>query len=166
MGNINVEGPVTLVATPNAMPLSFSRKMSVNQQKVNIDCTFEKNQAQVKVSGAQNLERDVKLNPGDYCFDNNFMGAWILICSQLDLKKDASIELRTFHPSSLQFIPLTCKVTGTEKISVLGEELECFVCDIEPIKNKILGHQGRTIRKGKTRNFGRRTQRAQVTCIV
>jgi hypothetical protein len=136
VGEVSVKGPVKLVVEANGIPIVFHRKMVANGKDVIIDCTFEKGSVHENISGAQNLERDVKLNPGDFCFDNNFMGAWILICSQLELKKGSSIDVRTFHPSSMQVIPLTFEVSGQEKVTVLGKEVECFVCDIEPIKNK------------------------------
>jgi hypothetical protein len=136
VGDVSVKGPAKLVVAPNGIPLTFDREMVANGKEVKIECTFGKEKVQEKISGAQDLERDVKLNPGDFCFDNNFMGAWILICSQLELKDGATIDLRTFHPSSLQVIPITLSVTGQEMVKVLGKDVKCFVCDVEPLKNK------------------------------
>ena len=77
----------------------------------------------------------LRLKTGTYCFDNNLIASFALICSQLDLKENQKIELRTFHPSSMSVIPLSFQIQGRKSTQVSGKEVECFECFVEPIKN-------------------------------
>ena len=59
----------------------------------------------------------------------------MLICSQLELKQGEDVVVTTYHPSSLQIIKLTFKPEAIEKVKIGDQEVECFRCEIAPIKN-------------------------------
>ncbi len=124
-----------LVVAPNATPISFRRDCSVLLTKTRVDCVFGKKTVQVEVSGSKSLSREIELPEGVYCFDNNLMGCWVLIGSQLQLEPGKAITIRTFHPSSLQIILLTITPKPLAAIKIGGNEVECFECDVAPIKN-------------------------------
>ncbi len=99
------------------------------------------------ISGSQNLTREIHLPEGVYCFDNNLMGCWVLICSQLRLEPEKPLSIRTFHPSSLQIIPLTITPKPPVDIEIAGKKVECFECDVAPIKNTFwITRDGRFVR--------------------
>ena len=101
----------------------------------------------VKTSGTTSLSRDVKISPGTYCFDNNLMGCFALICSQLDLKPSEPVTIQTFHPSSLQIIPLTFTAKPLAPIKIGEDEVECYECEVMPIKNTFwISKDGRFVR--------------------
>lgn len=136
-----------LVAAPSGRPFTFARQFSLPLNKTRVECSFTDQSAQVDVSGAQTLSREVKLPPGVFCFDNNLMGSWAVICSQLELVPDTPITIRTFHPSSLQIISLTITPKEPAVITVAGEEVECFECDAQPLKNTFwIARDGRLLR--------------------
>jgi hypothetical protein len=81
------------------------------------------------------MTRDIKLKPADLCFDNNLIGSFAAICTQLDLAPGKTVNVRTYHPSSMQIIPLTIKCESVEKVKISGEEVECFKCLVGPINN-------------------------------
>ncbi len=137
----------TLVVAPNALPISFERDLSALLQKVKIECDFKDGVVAVKTSGTTSLSRDVKISPGTYCFDNNLMGCFALICSQLDLKPSEPVTIQTFHPSSLQIIPLTFTAKPLAPIKIGEDEVECYECEVMPIKNTFwISKDGRFVR--------------------
>ncbi len=137
----------TLVVTPNALPLSFERDLSAAQQKVKIECSFKAGVVAEKISGTTNLSHEVKLPAGAYCFDNNLMGCFVLICSQLTLQPDKALTIQTFHPSTLQIIPLSIKPKAPAAIKIGDQEVECFECQVLPIKNTFwISRDGRFVR--------------------
>lgn len=119
----------------NGKPVSMKRKLTALLQTTRIECEFQGDKVNAKVIGLTRLERDIDLPAGAFCFDNNLMGCWVLIGSQLPLKADKPVAIRTFHPSSLQLIPLTLHPKPPAKIKVGGKEVECFECDLPSIKN-------------------------------
>jgi len=131
----SLKSSATLVVAPSALPLQFERDLKVASQEVKIECSFKDNVVSEKISGTTNLSKEIKLPAGAYCFDNNLIGCWVLICSQLTLEPDTSVNIKTFHPSSLQIIPLTITAKAIDSIKIGGKELECFVCEVLPIKN-------------------------------
>jgi len=143
----SLNSSTTLVVQPNALPISFQRELSVLIQRVKIECEFKDQSVAVKTSGTTNLSREVKLAPGTYCFDNNLMGCFALICSQLDLKPGEPITVQTFHPSSLQIIPLTFTAKPLASIKIGGQDVECYECLVMPIKNTFwIAKDGRFVR--------------------
>jgi len=73
VGAVHVAADTRLETKANAMPVRFVRNMHVNDQKTKCDCTFTDGKVQVKVTGAASLQRDINLQPGTYCFDNNLI---------------------------------------------------------------------------------------------
>ena len=137
----------TLIVAPNAQPISFTQDLSALLQKVKIACSFKDGVVKEKISGTTSLSREIKLPAGAYCFDNNFMGAWALICSQLKLAADKPIQIQTFHPSTLQLIPLTFTAEAPAAIEIGGKEVDCFECEVSPIKNTFwVSRDGRFLR--------------------
>ena len=61
--------------------------------------------------------------------------SWVLICSQLDLEPGKSVQVKTYHPSTLQIIPLTFTPKEPAPIQVAGQEIVYDECDVRPIKN-------------------------------
>ncbi|MDP6446622.1 MAG: transglutaminase-like domain-containing protein [Pirellulaceae bacterium] len=131
----SLKSDTSLVVAANASPISFHRDMSALLQKTTIDCKFGKGSVAEEISGSKQLQRDVELPPGVFCFDNNFMGCFVLICSQLDLSANRPVTIRTFHPSSLQIIPLTLTPGKPTPIKIGEREVECYKCEVAPIKN-------------------------------
>ncbi len=124
-----------LVAQSDAIPRLFHRDFDVNGTKTTSHCEFGPEAVKVTISGATALSRDIAIKTGTYCFDNNLLASFALICSQLDLKENQKIELRTFHPSSMSVISLSFQFQGRKNTQVSGKEVECFECFVEPIKN-------------------------------
>ncbi len=137
----------TMVVADNAKPISFSQNLAALLQKVTIACTFEEGLVKQDISGTTNLSREIKLPAGAYCFDNNLMGSWALICSQLELKAGESLQIKTFHPSTMQIIPLTFTPQAPAPIQIGNEQVICFECDVAPIKNTFwISQDGRFVR--------------------
>ncbi len=136
-----------IVATLNARPKTFQREFSVLLTKTKVDCIFSEQSVQVEISGSKSLSREIKLPENVYCFDNNLMGCWVLICAQLQLEPGKPITIRTFHPSSLRIIPLTITPKAPAAIKIGGKEVDCFECEIAPIKNAFwITRDGRFVR--------------------
>ena len=131
----SLKSSATLVVTSKAYPLSFDRELSAAQQKVKIDCSFKNGVVAETISGTTNLSREVKLPEQSYCFDNNLMGSFVLICSQLTLQPDQALTIEAFSPSTMQIIPLTIKPKAPAVIKIGDKDVECFECDVLPLKN-------------------------------
>lgn len=117
------------------MPISFYRHFEAGSTKVTRQCDFGKETVHVSITGAAELQRDIAVKPGTYCFDNNLIPSFAMICGQLDLKEETQISVRTFHPSSLSMIALTFKVKQVKTIKVTGHEVACFECDVALLNN-------------------------------
>ncbi len=89
----------------------------------------------VTITGATALSRDIALKTGTYCFDNNLIASFALICSQLE--SEGKPEDRVAHLSSDVDERDSTVVSdqGTKETPVAGKEVECFECFVEPIKN-------------------------------
>ena len=137
----------SLVCEPNGRPVRLKRTLSALLQTTTIENVYDNDKVKATVAGLTRLEREIDLQPGAFCFDNNFMGCWLPIAPQLPLKANESFVLRTFHPSSLQQIPLTVTPKPPAKIRIGGEEIECYECEIAPIKNTFwISTDGRFVR--------------------
>ena|GEM_PF-3056499 len=137
----------TLVVAPTAQPISFTQDLSALLQKVKIACSFEDGVVKEEIRGTTNLSREIKLPAGAYCFDNNFMGSWALICSQLNLVADEPVQIQAFHPSTLQIIALTFTAKVPAAIEIGGKQVDCFECEVSPIKNTFwVSRDGRFLR--------------------
>jgi hypothetical protein len=136
-GNVAVLSKTTLVATAGALPLSFYRDLDAGGQKYTFDCKFLDGAVAVKISGAKEIALDVKLPDGCYCFDNNLMASWVLICSQLNLEAGKNLDIRAFHPSSLQTFTLSCEPSKPEAVKISGKEMECYRCEVPALKNSL-----------------------------
>ena len=134
-GAVVVKGDTLLVAKPNSAPISFHRGLDAAGRKYVMDCEFAGDVVKTKITGAVSMSRDVKIDSGVRCFDNNLIGSFALICSQLSLESGKTIDLRAFHPSSLQILSLSFQVGEIEKLQVGGQDVECFKCVVEPLKN-------------------------------
>ena len=136
-----------LTVAPNAKPLAFSREFSALLKKTKVECTFGPSKVQVDISGSQSMSREIQLPDGIYCFDNNLMSSWVLICSQLQLELDKPLSIRTYHTSSMQIIPLTITPIAVASMKIDGQEVDCFECDVDPINNKFwITRDGRFVR--------------------
>ena len=136
-----------LFVSANARPVSFERDFSVLLKKTKVKCLFRKRVAHVEISGSQNLSRDIQLPEDVFCFDNNLMSSWVVICSQLPLEPNKPLTIRTFHPSSLQIIPVTITAKAPAAITIGGKDIECFECSVDPIKNTFwITRDGRFVR--------------------
>ena len=130
-----VRSTTRMVVKPNALPVSFHRVFDVKGTKVTRQCDFQQDSARMKITGPVQLDREIKLNFGTYCFDNNLIPSFSMICSQIDLKQNTKVEIGTFHPTSMRLIPLSFQIKELRKIQVGEKEVECFECLVEPIKN-------------------------------
>jgi hypothetical protein len=124
-----------MTVTGNVQPLSFRRELNAAGQDYTIECTFREDEVTEKITGAKELARQIKISPGTYCFDNNLLASWVLLCSQLRFEKDKDLELRAFHPSSLQVMSITFKPIRRTPLTVAGKTTECWECEVLPIKN-------------------------------
>ncbi len=142
-----VQSTTQLTVGSNALPRSFHRVFEAGGVKVTRQCDFRDDKVKVSITGPTEMKREISLQPGTYCFDNNLISSFALLCSQLDLKEDSQIELRTFHPSTMSVIPLTFQLKKVQKIPLAGQEVECFECFVEPIKNTFwLTRDGRLVK--------------------
>src|SRR5579884_2603692 len=132
-GGRDIKSTTSLTVEPNGMPLAFHRDYDIAGTKYTIECTFREGTAQVKVSGARELTRAIKVPAGVYCFDNNLMGSWVLLLSQLDYAAGKEVSVRAFHPSSLQILPITFKPEAPAEMSIGGKKLACYKCDISSL---------------------------------
>jgi len=130
-----VHSVTRLLTQPDVIPLLFRRDYDVNGVKSTLHCEFTPAAVKVKVTGPSEVSRDITIKEGTYCFDNNLLPAFALICSQLELKEHQQLEIRTFHPTAMTVIPLSFQVKGIKQTSVAGKNVECFECFVEPIKN-------------------------------
>jgi hypothetical protein len=136
VGGQAVGGTQTLTVAPNAQPLEFHDDMNAAGMAYQLDCTFKPGSVSIRVrKPGMDLTKDIPLPENVYCFDNNFLGAWALICPQLTCKVGEKINIVTYHPSSTQQIPVTFDVQGTETVSIGGTNVECFKCFLPQIKN-------------------------------
>jgi hypothetical protein len=130
-----VHSATRLLTQPDVIPLLFHRDYDVNGAKSARHCEFTRAAVKVKVTGPSEASRDIAIKEGTYCFDNNLLPSFAMICSQLDLKENQKTEIRTFHPTSMTVIPLSFQIKGVKQTSVAGQNVECFECFVEPIKN-------------------------------
>jgi hypothetical protein len=130
-----VQSQTRLVVQPNAMPISFHRVFEVKGTKVIRKGDFEQDSVHMKITGPVNVDREIKTKPGTYCFDNNLIPSFSMICSQFDLKENTKVEIGTFHPTSMTLIALSFQIKERRKIKVGEKHVECFECFVEPIKN-------------------------------
>lgn len=136
VGGQVVKGTQTVITTLQAQPLEFHADMRAANVAYQIDCTFQPGKVAIRIRQAgMDLQRDISLPEGLYCFDNNFLGAWALICPQLTLKVGEKVHIGTYHPSSTQQIPLTFEVQGMETMAIGGTDVECFKCFLPQIQN-------------------------------
>ncbi len=143
----SLKSQTVLVTTPGALPLTFARQLSVAKQDVKIECTFKDGVVQETISGTTNISREIKLPAASYCFDNNLMGCWVLICSQLSLVPEKPLTIKTYHPSSLQIMSITFTPKSLAPIEVGGNEIMCFECHVAPINNTFwISQDGRFVR--------------------
>ncbi|MDG2220495.1 MAG: transglutaminase-like domain-containing protein [Rubripirellula sp.] len=143
----SIQSDTTLLVAPNAAPISFRQDLSALVQKVKIECSFGEGVVKEVISGTTSLKREIKLPKQFYCFDNNLMGSWVVICSQLELELGEGVQITTFHPSTMQTIPLTFTPTGMKNIQLGGKQIECFECEVSPIKNTFwISKDGRFLR--------------------
>lgn len=147
VGGAAVSGTTTLVVTPAALPLSFQRDLDAAGTKAKIECTFEDEKVDARISGAVDVAREIKLGKGTYCSDNNLLAAYALICAQLDLEPNKELKIRAFHPSILQVVPLTFKVGSLEAVTIGAKELMCYPCQVVPLKNTFwISEDGRFVK--------------------
>jgi hypothetical protein len=146
-GPVVVKGTTKLVVKPNAEPVSYHRELDAAGKKYVFDCGFEGNVVKAKITGAANMTRDIQLKPADLCFDNNLIGSFAAICTQLTLEPGKTVDVRTYHPSSMQIITLTFKCERVETVEICGEEVECFKCLVGPINNNFwISRDGRLMK--------------------
>ncbi len=127
----------TLTTNKTAHPISFHRNLAAGLQKVNISCAFDGKTVSEKVSGSKNLDQTVQYPPGAYCFDNNFTSSFALIFSQLDVESDGAFTMQTFHPSSLQIIPLKILPKEWGSVAMDDVDVEARRFEVSPIQNTI-----------------------------
>jgi len=144
IGNITVKGTTTMVVKPNMRPLSFKTDMKAAGTEYSLDCTFSDNDVTERVvRGDMDFTKTIKLSEGrskgnvlrPYCFDNNLLGSWALLCTQLPYKIGEKINFTTYHPSSMQQIPITFNVKRMTAVKYGGTDVESFECYAEQIKN-------------------------------
>lgn len=130
-----VRSTAKLTVAPNGRPLALEREVSGLSKTSRIACTFGRERVEVAVTGPQELTREISLPAGAFCFDNNFLGAFALICAQLPLTPETPVVVDTFHASSLQLIPLTFTCEAAAPIELHGKQVPCFKCEVAPINN-------------------------------
>lgn len=146
-GGVTIKSTTRLVVLANAAPASFHREIAAQGRKVTMDCKFQEGVVQEKISGATNLQRDIKLPAGAFCFDNNFIPCFAMICSQFRLREGKQIDIQSYHPSTMRIIPLSFHVKAAKKIKVSGRDIECFECDVPGIKNTFwIARDGRLVK--------------------
>lgn len=135
-GNIAVKGTTTMVVKPNMRPLSFKTDMTAAGTEYSLDCTFSDDGVTERVvKGAMDFTQTIKLPKDTYCFDNNLLGSWALLCTQLPYKVGDKINFTTYHPSSMQQIPITFNVKRMTTVKLGNTDVESFECYAEQIKN-------------------------------
>ncbi len=136
-----------LVTALNAKPFEFERDFSALLQTTHVFAHFDGDSVSAKVSGSKNLERQVDLPKNAFCSDNNLMAGFVIICSQLDLEVGKSIRIENYHASLLQSLPLVLTPESLEMLEFGGKKVECFKCDVSPIKNTFwISRDGRFLR--------------------
>jgi len=131
-----IAGTQSLTVNALAQPLEFHADMNAAGTAYQIDCIFQAGQVKTHIRQAgTDLQKDITLPEGLYCFDNNFLGAWAVICPQLTWRVGEKVHIGTYHPSSTQQVPLTFEVQGLETVSLGGTEVECFKCFLPRIQN-------------------------------
>ncbi len=131
----HVVSTTRMVLQPNVLPVSFHRDFQAGGTKVTRQCDFRDGAVHVAITGAAEMQRDIAIKPGTYCFDNNLIPSFAMICAQLDLKENTRIPIRTFHPTSMSLISLTFEVKEMKTIKVAGQDIECFECAVAPLNN-------------------------------
>jgi hypothetical protein len=134
-GGVTIKSTASLTTAPNGLPLVFHRVLEADGKKYTIECTFREGTVQAKVSGDKELAREIKVPEGVYCFDNNLMASWALIFSQLNYEAGKEVSIRTFHPSSLQILPIAFKPGPPAQVTVGGKKVECYRCEVASIAN-------------------------------
>jgi len=147
-----VEGKGVMVVGPNGLPKSFHREMNTGGTKYTLDCTFRDGAVDAKLSGVKELQKEIKIPAGAYCFDNNMMTSWAMICSQLDYATGMDLNLSFYHPSSMQIIPITVKTGPVEPIVIDDKKVECYKCDMPAISNTIWVTRDRKLVRAKQAN--------------
>ncbi len=132
VGGQSLKSTATLVTTPDGKPLKFVRDFQTQGAKV--ESTFKGGKVSSKVSGSVNVTKEDDLPANAFCFDNNMMSAFMLICPQLKWEVGKKVVTENFIPSVLQKMKLTYDVTGLKKIKVGGKDVECYECSIAEIK--------------------------------
>jgi len=136
VGQVVVKGHTTLTVAENMRPLAFKAQVNQAGTEYQIDATFHPGRVTERVQKANlDLTKDLDLPENTYCFDNNLLGSWTLLCTQLPYEVGKKIDLLLFHPSSMQKMPLTFQVKGLSPVTVGGKEEECFECFVEQLKN-------------------------------
>lgn len=135
VGALAIKGTGTLSVGANGTPLKFLRDADAGGQKYTIECTFRDGLVDEKVTGVKDLRKEIKLPAGAFCFDNNMMACWAIICSQVDYAPGKEVSFSVFHPSSMQILPITIKTVAMEEIDLGKQKRECYRCDISGISN-------------------------------
>ncbi len=143
----HVMSDTRFVVQDDVLPEMFHRTFDVRDTKVTRDCTFGDGKVSIRVTGPTEMEREISLKPGTYLFDNNLIASFAMLCSQFDLQEDHQIDIRTFHPTSLSVIPLTFQLKKVKTLSLGSEQVECFECNVEQIKNTFwISRDGRLVK--------------------
>src|SRR5262249_41448339 len=135
VGGSEFKKTTLLTVEPNALPLSLHSDLDAAGTKYTIECVFRDGTAHVKVSGARELTHESKAPIGVYCFDNNLMGSWAMLFSQLDYVVDKEVSVRAFHGSSLQVLPITFKPGAPTEVTIGGKKLSCYKCEIATLSS-------------------------------
>ncbi len=132
--SLSLTSDTRLVVRPDIRPLLIDRTFKTTRE-TKVACRFQEDKVIVEISGSRKLKREIDVPKNVYCFDNNLTASFALICSQLQLEIGKPLRIDTYHPSSLQVIPLTITPKAKETIDVTGEQIECFRCKVDPIGN-------------------------------
>jgi len=151
VGGAVVKGKTTMAVAENMRPLAFQAKVNHAGTEYHIDATFKPGRVTERVQkGELDLTKDLELPEGAYCFDNNLLGSWALICTQLPYEVGKKIDLTAYHPSSMQKMPMTFDVKKLSRVAIGATEVECFECFVEQIKNTFwITRDGRFVKGGQ-----------------
>ena len=141
-----LDSTTRLAVSPKMRPVDFDRR-TTEPREMRVHCRFSQKSVQEKVSGTRSLEKTIEIPNDVYCFDNNLIASFALICTQLELEVGRALRIEAFHPSSLQVLGIKFTPTEEETIQVGGKAVKCFRCTVDPIGNTFwITADGRLVR--------------------
>lgn len=134
-GKVHVTATVTFLVEADGTPVSWLGDYLIGDSKQGVHATFAPQKVKASlIMGDSSIEREVDLPAGVYCIANNMFGEVNVMLNTLPLAVGKQLSVAILAPNALAVAAVTLDVKGEDKITVVGQEYECFVVDVPQSK--------------------------------